>query len=703
MTILSPILLIARGAIVLSLALGATRLLRRAPASLRATILASALAAVLALPILEALVPAWHAGAIPADPVEVVEPPALPVAEAAVPGSARAASVAREPVESFAIPWRAGLGGLWAAGIAALLLRAGVGALRARRIARRGTVAHHADPHVAEAWRALDGRGDPPRVVVSGEVDAPIVVGAIAPIVVVPYAALAWSAERWRVVLLHELAHVRRRDGAVNLVAQLACSLHWIDPLAWIAARRLREERELAADDAVLRGGARASSYAEHLVAIATGAAHGAPAAALAMAEPMRFASRVAALLDGDRSRGPAGARRVIAIAGAVMVVAAIAAGISLDSVPAHAGEATSRGAPPIAARDPALQSVAERELDHAMAAHHASGAIAIVLDAKTGAVLAAATRGDGDARAARSPGSTMKPFAFAAALETGAVDATTRVDCENGKRSYGGRTLADASPHGTLDLGGVLAVSSNVCTAKIVEPLGDRLAESLRRYHFAAPAHIDTRSLEGASLASGGGIHASALDVAAGYTAFADGGVHHAPDGTSERVMPSDTARTVLALLERAVNDADATGQAARIDGVRVAGKTGTAESRGGRHYASFVGIVPADAPRFVVLVGVDGVTGAGGNVAAPVFAKIASRALGRVGGSDDRGSRSETREIWSERVARWRGSGETAKKYSVSRGRSAGTWSGGLAARPRGTSTDGAPGAAGAVARTA
>jgi beta-lactamase regulating signal transducer with metallopeptidase domain len=631
MTILSPILLIARGAIVLALALVATRLLRRAPAALRGTVLGSALAAVLALPILEALVPAWHAGAIAADPVEVVEPPALPVAEAGAPASAHAASVARGPVASFAVPLRTILGGLWAAGIAALLLRVGVGALRARRIAHRGAIAHRADRHVAEAWRALDGRGDPPRVVVSGEVDAPIVVGAIAPTVVVPYAALAWSAERWRVVLLHEFAHVRRRDGVANLVAQLACSLHWVDPLAWLVARRLRVERELAADDAVLRGGARASSYAEHLVAIATGAAHGTPATALAMAEPMRFEARVAALLDRDRSRGPAGARRAAAVGGSVALVAAVAACISLDSAPAHAGGAATRGAPPIAAKDPALQSVAGDELDRAMTVHHASGAIAIVLDAKTGVVLAAATRGDGDARAARAPGSTMKPFTFAAALEAGVVDAAARIDCEGGTRRYGDRTLSDASPHGVLDLGGILAVSSNVCTAKIAEPLGDRLAASLRRYHFAAPAHIDTRSLEGASIALGAGIQASALDVAAGYTAFADGGVYHAPDGSSERVMSADTAHAVLTMLDRVVNDADGTGQAARLDGIRVAGKTGTAQSRGDRHYASFVGIVPANAPRFVVLVAVDGVAGAGGKVAAPVVAKIAARALGR------------------------------------------------------------------------
>jgi cell division protein FtsI (penicillin-binding protein 3) len=84
--------------------------------------------------------------------------------------------------------------------------------------------------------------------------------------------------------------------------------------------------------------------------------------------------------------------------------------------------------------------------------------------------------------------------------------------------------------------------------------------------------------------------------------------------------------------MLARVVDDADGTGHAARIDGVRVAGKTGTAETgTTGHYYASFVGIVPADAPRFVILVGLDGVTGSGGEVAAPSFARIASRALGR------------------------------------------------------------------------
>src|SRR5262249_32480391 len=183
-----------------------------------------------------------------------------------------------------------------------------------------------------------------------------------------------------------------------------------------------------------------------------------------------------------------------------------------------------------------------------------------------------------------------------------------TRTDGENGARNKSEKTPADSARHGVLDLGEILAVSSNVCTAKVAEPLGDRLGEALRRYHFAAPAHVDTRSIEGASITSGGGIRASALDVAAAYTALAGDGIYHGPDGSSgrdgERVMPEETARIVRAMLDRVVNDAEGTGHAARIDGVRVAGKTGTAKSRvAGRYYASFVGIVPADAPRFVVL----------------------------------------------------------------------------------------------------
>src|SRR5262249_22731407 len=153
-------------------------------------------------------------------------------------------------------------------------------------------------------------------------------------------------------------------------------------------------------------------------------------AGALAMAG--RFETRVVAMLD-DRARSALGARRAIAIAAATGAIATIAACVSPEPAPA--------GPSPIAttaAADPALQTAAETELDRTMAAHHASGAVAIVLDARTGAPLAIATRGDLDARTPRVPGSTMKPFTIAAALDAGVVDTSTRVDCENGVHAYG-------------------------------------------------------------------------------------------------------------------------------------------------------------------------------------------------------------------------------------------------------------------------
>ena len=147
----------------------------------------------------------------------------------------------------------------------------------------------------------------------------------------------------------------------------------------------------------------------------------------------------------------------------------------------------------------------------------------------------------------------------------------------------------------------------------------------------------------------NGEGWAASALQIAAAYAAIADGGVYHAPtlvrrvtDGaghatwehhkTSERVVDAATAHTLIGMLKGVVNGEQATGKAARIEGVRVAGKTGTAElsDNDDRYYGTFVGIVPAEAPRYVILVAAES-KGAGGEVGAPAFARLAKRALSR------------------------------------------------------------------------
>lgn len=619
----SALLLFARGAVILGFALVAVRLLQRSPATLRYLVLAAALTAALALPLIEGAIPTWHTGALATEAVAAPIHAELPLPDL---GGAPTASPVIITPPDVELPWTSILGGLWLLGLSIAALRVGYGAARARLIAHRGSPSRPG-VDVTEVWRSLGGSGKAPRIVSSSEVEGPIVVGALAPIVVVPRAASGWSADRWRIVLLHELAHVRQRDGLINLVAQLACCLHWIDPLAWIAARRLREERELAADDAVLRAGARASSYAEHLVELATGQQS---SSVLAMAERSRFESRVVALLDVDRPRRTGWHRAVAVIAASAVVTVGVAC-VSPDSSPISTEPSPSAPTQQVTTTDPALQTFLEQQLETAIQAHRGTGAVAIVLDAKTGKPVAIASRGQVDARTPRIPGSTVKPFAFAAALEAGTVDATTKVDCENGVKTYGTHTVRDSSPNGTLDLGGILAVSSNVCTAKLVEPLGDQLGQSFRRYRLSAPEHVDTRSFEGAAVAFGEGVAVSPLELASAYTALAEGGIHHAVNGDGIRVMREDTAHTVLGLMERVVVDSCGTGQAARLDGVRVAGKTGTARSKPGseRNYASFVGIVPADHPRFVILVGVDGVTSAGGKVAAPVFTAIATRVL--------------------------------------------------------------------------
>jgi hypothetical protein len=133
----------------------------------------------------------------------------------------------------------------------------------------------------------------------------PMVWGAVRPVILLPAEATGWSAELKRDVLLHELAHVRRHDYLNQLVTRLACAVHWFNPLAWMAARRLRAERERACDDHVLGAGASACDYAEHLVAVARRLRpDGRGSLGVAMAGRSAFGERVAALLDARRARG---------------------------------------------------------------------------------------------------------------------------------------------------------------------------------------------------------------------------------------------------------------------------------------------------------------------------------------------------------------------------------------------------------------
>ena len=220
---------------------------------------------------------------------------------------------------------------LWLAGVVVALLPLCLGAWQLARIARRArdVESDALDDFAARLARTL-GVKRVVRLVEGGASATPMTWGTLRPVVLVPAGFDAWSAEHQRDVLLHELAHVARYDCLTQNLARVACALYWFNPLAWVAARRLRIERERSCDDHVLLAGARASSYAEHLLTIArTLRAPGAtPVAALAMARPSQLEGRLLALLDAGRTRGVVRTRTAGMMAAGAIVVAAILASV---------------------------------------------------------------------------------------------------------------------------------------------------------------------------------------------------------------------------------------------------------------------------------------------------------------------------------------------------------------------------------------
>jgi cell division protein FtsI (penicillin-binding protein 3) len=313
---------------------------------------------------------------------------------------------------------------------------------------------------------------------------------------------------------------------------------------------------------------------------------------------------------------------------------------------------------------DPRLQAIAEEEAARVVSTAHAREATAIVLDPAKGEILALAN--PDVARRACITGSTMKAVTIAAALDADLVRVDQKFDCTPRKDEVPG--IQDEKPRGWLGLGEIMEVSSNVGALRVYQALGDaRFERALERFHFdddepavqlkfarfARPGAVErfVTPAEEAKGAVGEGFVSTPLQMLAAYAVFANGGEYVAPSlvrsvrdesgrtywryaPKRERVMRIETAGAVMAMLERAVNGANATGKAARVPGVRVAGKTGTSALHGpdvSQVYASFIGIVPVDAPRYVILVGAINPAegGWGGTVAAPAFARIATRAL--------------------------------------------------------------------------
>ncbi|MFL5382225.1 MAG: M56 family metallopeptidase [Longimicrobiaceae bacterium] len=312
-----------------------------------------ALASMLALPLLSRVLPAWRVVPVPvplrpvasfvAAPVATAPPVVSALRESGVESTADAPSssaaplnpssvdgAAAKPGASAAAPaapefdWKTALMAVWIVGGAMLVLRLGYGMVRVFWMERRAVEITDDDwVRIADrlARRLRVGR----MVTLLREAHAvvPMTWGVVRPVVLLPADAEEWDTERRTVVLAHELAHVRRWDTLTQWIAHLALALFWFNPLVWMAARQMREEREHACDDAVLSIGTRPVEYADHLLDIvrSLGSTEG-PAAALAMARRSQFEGRLLAILDSATPRG--GVSRGLGFAALALAAAAV-------------------------------------------------------------------------------------------------------------------------------------------------------------------------------------------------------------------------------------------------------------------------------------------------------------------------------------------------------------------------------------------
>jgi HEAT repeat protein/beta-lactamase regulating signal transducer with metallopeptidase domain len=346
--------LAGRAALVLALAWIGARFAFRRSASTRYAVWAAGFIAAFALPIATGVLPSWRLAVLPPPEVapaavsrplhsQLVPPPA-PLPEPATTLESRngtlssptPASAAPE-TSSTPLPWALIA---WAVIAAGLILRYVASLFAVRWMTR------HAQPLGDRRWRdALDvasamlGLTRIPRLLASTRVSVPFTCGLLRPVLVVPSPALAWDDERIHIVLLHELAHVVRRDCLLQAISHVVCALYWFNPLAWLGARQLRAERERACDDLVLASGTAGAAYAQHLLDIARAATVDArprlASAALAMARPSELEGRLLAILDPRRSRARAAQSVLWQVAALAFVVALPLATVRLVARPA--------------------------------------------------------------------------------------------------------------------------------------------------------------------------------------------------------------------------------------------------------------------------------------------------------------------------------------------------------------------------------
>jgi cell division protein FtsI (penicillin-binding protein 3) len=348
---------------------------------------------------------------------------------------------------------------------------------------------------------------------------------------------------------------------------------------------------------------------------------------------------------------------------------------------------------------DEGIQHVAERELDAAMHTYETKGGALVVVDPSTGEILALAstpgynpndyTDSDPDARRDRAvtdrfePGSVMKPFLVAGALAAGTLKPTDLINCEHGAYQVAGVPIHDAEVSDILTPTQVIARSSNIGALKIGLQLGEpALYATYRRFGFGEETGLPVPGeasgvlrpkgrpwydLETAEASFGQGVSVTTIQLAMAMSTIANGGrllepilVERVTDGSGEvvrestvhvrrEVIPAGVARTLAEMLT-AVTEPGGTAPQAAIPGFRVAGKTATAQKvdpATGKYStekftAAFVGFVPVDHPRIVVAVMLDEpiIGHYGGDLAGPVFRRVAESSLRYLGVTPSSGS---------------------------------------------------------------
>lgn len=351
-----------KGTILLILAGAAASAAKRASAAARHLIFSASLVGALCLPILSLLLPEWRVpwmpqwiGATSLLSDENLPPVPFPAAESRSPSFDEAVRTPEQPqsnrppiadlVEANAdhtTPLEATAptkltvnpariaAAVWFAGLTLSLAPLAIGTFLLARLTRRSALCENA------TWNAQAAKlGEQlhlhrtATLRTSDRVRSPLTWGAWRPVLLLPVGAQNWSPERRRVVLLHELAHVKRFDWLTQTLAYVACAIYWFNPLAWWAARRMRVEREAACDDVVLAAGSRPTDYADELLKLASAIMQRRLVdwAAVPMARRSTLEGRLLAILDGTRNR--AALTRAVLVA-TLMILAAVAVPVAM-------------------------------------------------------------------------------------------------------------------------------------------------------------------------------------------------------------------------------------------------------------------------------------------------------------------------------------------------------------------------------------